>query len=435
MPLGLGLIGAGGFATFVAAAVADLPGVRLVAVADTDPGRAAVLAARHGAAAVPDAAALLARHAVEAVVIATPPGTHAGLALAALAAGRHVFCEKPLATTAADADAVHAAAAASGRTLVVDHVLRYNPLLRALVALRTRGLLPAVQRFAFDNDAADEDLPEGHWFWDEAHSGGILVEHGVHFFDAASMLIGSEPDRVQALGLRRPSGTLDSVVATAAHPGGVSATHAHGFTHAHRAERQLMRVDFGTAEARVHGWIPLRAELDVWTGEAGAARFAALHGRAAELFRLPGYRCSGAETVAVAVERDAGPARALGRGRAHEVPHRVRVRLTLGEDADKQRVYAESVRAAMADLVHGARTGDRPAADAGAGRAAVRTALAATRALRDGTTWRVADLGGDDHTGGTDGTGGAHRTGTPLPATSDKTTSKDATSTAAKPTG
>lgn len=393
-PLGLGLVGAGGFATFLASAFADLPEVRLDVVADTDAARAASLAAAHGAIAVSSADEVMARDSVDVVVIATPPGTHAELALAALAAGRHVFCEKPLATTIEQANAVRAAAvtaAATGQVLVVDHVLRYNPLLRALVELRDAGLLPAVQRFNFDNDAADEDLPEGHWFWDERHSGGIFVEHGVHFFDAASLLIGTEPELVQALGFRRASGTLDAVVATAAHPGGVSATHAHNFTHAHRAERQLTRLDFGTAEARVHGWIPLRAELDVWTDEDGAARLAALGGHPERLFDLPGFRRSGTELVEVSVERDAGSPRAIGRGRPHEVPHRVRALLALGADEDKQRVYAESVRAAMADLVRCARTGARPVADATAGRNAVRTAFAATRALREGTTRNVTD--------------------------------------------
>ena len=387
--LGVGLVGAGGFATFLAAAISDLPGLRLDAVTDADAERAMLLASRHDAAVVRNSDALLARDSVDVVVIATPPGQHASLAVAALAAGRHVFCEKPLAVTVAGADRVADAVAASGRVLVVDHVLRYNPLLRVITELRDTGLLGPVQRFAFENDAADEDLPDGHWFWDDTHSGGILIEHGVHFFDAASMIIGSEPERVQALGFRRDGGTLDSVVATASHPGGASASYAHGFTHAHRAERQLMRIDFGTAEARVHGWIPLRAELDIWTDDAGAARLETLGERGGQLFEVPGYRRGGDESVTAAIERSAGSPRAIGRGRAHRVPHHARVDLTLAAPSGKQRVYAASVRAAMADLMHCAVTGDRPAAGVDAGRRAVRTAAAATEALHDGRTHDV----------------------------------------------
>lgn len=391
---GVGLVGAGGFAAFLAAAIADLPEVRLDAVADPDVKRAGLLAARHDAAVAGDSAALLARDSVDIVAIATPPRHHADLAVEALAAGRHVFCEKPLAVTLVGADRVRDAVGTSGRVLVVDHVLRYNPLLRAIGELRETGLLGPVQRFAFENDAADEDLPEGHWFWDVTHSGGILIEHGVHFFDAASMLIGSEPESVQALGFRRESGTVDSVVATTSHPGGASASYAHSFAHARRAERQLMRIDFGAAEARVHGWIPLHAELDIWTDDLGASQLKALGARGGRVFEVAGYRCTGSERLTVTVERGAGSTHAISRGRQHCMPHHARVHLALGAQVDKPRVYAASVRAAMADLVHCAVTGGRPVANVDVGWHAVRTAAAATAALRDGCTHDVLAGGG-----------------------------------------
>lgn len=385
----LGLIGAGGFAAFLADAIADLPGAALVAVADADPTRARAMAARHGIAAVPDANALLALSDVDAVLIATPPAAHAGLALAALRAGRHVFCEKPMATTAADADAVLAATEASGLVLAVDHVLRYNPLLRAVAGLQAGGLLPAVRRFAFENDAADEDLPAGHWFWDEGASGGILVEHGVHFFDAARVLLGSEPVRVQAIDTGRDGGPADTVVATAVHPGGALATHAHGFSHAHRAERQLMRLDFGVAEARVHGWIPLSADLDVWCDDAGADLLADLPARFAELCAVPGFRPAGTETAKVTVRRHAAPGPARARGRDHHLPHHATARLELGAPRDKRRVYAQSVRAAVHDFADCVHTGRTPVADAAAGWSAVQVAAAATASLHDGRTHDV----------------------------------------------
>ena len=73
---------------------------------------------------------------VDAVVLATPAVTHAPLALEALAAGKHVFVEKPLALSEADAERVVAAAAQAGRTLMVGHLMLYHPgyeKLRALV--------------------------------------------------------------------------------------------------------------------------------------------------------------------------------------------------------------------------------------------------------------------------------------------------------------
>ena len=195
--------------------------------------------------------------------------------------------------------------------LVVDHVLRYNPLVRALCRLQG-SLLGPLQRFAFENDASDEDLDATHWFWQESTSGGILVEHGVHFFDAAHLLAGTLPEAVQAMSASRRDGTVDLVSATTRHPGGLLASFTHGFSHAHRCERQLMRLDYGTGEVRVEGWIPVRAVLDVWTDDAGADVAAELPQRAADLFAVDGYRLGRDAAITVQVRRDAGPTAARG---------------------------------------------------------------------------------------------------------------------------
>jgi predicted dehydrogenase len=250
--------------------------------------------------------------------------------------------------------------------------------------------LSGVRRFSFENDAADEDLPAGHWFWDDTISGGVLLEHGVHFFDAAAMLLAAPPCRVQAIGGRRPDGRTDTVVCTVEHVDGALASHAHGFSHSRRAERQLMRLDFGLAEARVHGWIPLRADLDVWADDDVADSYAQLPGRAAEMLAVAGARPSGYERISVTVERDAAPAVTHARGIAYRAPHRVTACLQVNGPDAKDRVYRESVRAALRDLATSARTGSTPRANITAGHAAVRLAAAAAAALHDGTTHRLA---------------------------------------------
>ncbi|WP_326714929.1 Gfo/Idh/MocA family oxidoreductase [Streptomyces sp. NBC_01474] len=389
-PLGVGLVGCGGFAEFVLDAVAGLPGLRLAAVADPSRDRAERLGARHGVPALASLDELLGRDDVAAVLIATPPATHAAMAITALRAGRHVFCEKPLATTTEDASAVAHEARLAGRVLVVDHVLRYNPLLRAVRHLTERGLLAPPRRFLFENDASDEDLGPDHWFWDPAHSGGIFVEHGVHFFDAARTLLGSDPVSVRATAVARPGGPVDMVSADVVHPGGVLAAHLHSFTHAHRAERQLMRLDHGFAETRISGWIPVRAEISAWTDEAGAHRWQQLPDQLGELLSVDGFRPHGEERITVRVERDAGPAApARGRGEQRTVPHHVTAVIDLGGEARKPYVYAQSVRAAVADLVRAVREGTPPVADAVSGLAAVAVAEAATLAASTGTEQRV----------------------------------------------
>ena len=384
-PLRVGLVGAGRFGRFLAGAMADLTDVRLVVVADTDPSRAGALANELGVRPAMRWEDLLTDAEVDVVVVATPPSSHATIACAALDSGRHVLCEKPLATDAASAAAVRVAAEQSGRVLVVDHVLRYNPLLRALVALQA-SLLGPLQRFAFENDASDEHLLPDHWFWQEELSGGIFVEHGVHFFDAAHLLAGSLPQAVQAMTAARHDGTVDLVSATTRHQGGLLASFSHGFSHASRCERQLMRLDHGTAEVRVEGWIPVRAVIDAWTDDAGADAASDLPHRAGELLAVDGHRLDPAAAISVQVQRNADAVTAVGRGRTHVVPHRVRVELTLGGPAAKEKVYAESVRAAAADLVRCASTGATPRSGAHEGWAAVVVADAAKRAAADGTT-------------------------------------------------
>jgi len=386
---GVGLVGCGGFGGYLLQAVHDIPGLRVVACADPDRGRALALADRYGAEVAAGPEELIARPDVDVVALATPPAAHADLAVAALRAGRHVFCEKPLAMSLDDAVQVTAEADRAAGVLVVDHVLRYNPVLRALQRLRAEGLLDDLRRFAFENDASDEDLGPDHWFWDPGHSGGIHIEHGVHFFDAARALMGSEPESVHGTEVRRDGGPVDIVVATAVHPGGAVATHTHSFTHAHRAERQLMRLDYGFAEARVTGWIPTYATVTAWTDDEGAARWARLPDRG-DLLDVPGLRPRGDERITVSVTRDAGPARpAAGRGVRRSVPHLVECVIDLGGEARKPHVYTESVRAAFTDLLRCAASGGTPVADARSGLTAVAVAEAATRSARTGRTEQV----------------------------------------------
>jgi predicted dehydrogenase len=380
--LGLGFVGAGRFASFLAESAASLPAVAVRAVADPRFEAAESLARRHGARATASWVDLLGAPDVEAVVVATPPADHAGIARAALEAGKHVFCEKPLALDDAAAADLVETVERTGKVLVVDHVLRYNPLLRALARLRGH-LLGPVQRFCFENDASDEDLGDDHWFWDESRSGGIFVEHGVHFFDAAAMLLDREATSVQAVAAHRRGGPVDLVSATVSHGDDSLATHTHSFTHAHRCERQLMRLDCGAAEVRVDGWIPVHAVIDAWTDDAGLRFAEGLPDRTAELLHVPGFRLGRRAAIGVESQRDAAPAAARGRGVALDVPHHVRVELTLGGHPAKPEAYAESVRAALTDLATCIADGRSPVTGVREGAAAVAVATAARRSARE----------------------------------------------------
>ena len=352
-----------------------------MAVADRDRGRADALAATHRLEAC-DPERLLADPRVAVVAIATPPADHARTALAALGAGRHVFCEKPLATSLEDASAVLAAAAGPGSPrLTVDYVLRRNPLY-ALLARLQRALLGPLRRFAFENLASDEHLEPGHWFWDRQVSGGIAVEHGVHFFDAGAWLLGSQPELVQALEAGRPDGRVDTMLATARHPGGATASYAHSFTRPQRAESQWTTLDWGElADGRLYGWIPVELELDVRTDGAGLAAVQALTTDQRAALAVPGYRPSGAERITLELASRGQPGR-----------WDLRLRATLGGHAAKGRVYRESVRAGLADLLGAVTTGTPPSVSPADAWTSLATALAAQHAATTGTATRPAAL-------------------------------------------
>jgi predicted dehydrogenase len=235
------------------------------------------------------------------------------------------------------------------------------------------------RRFLFENDAADESLPPEHWFWDRSLSGGIFVEHGVHFFDVAHMFLDAPAQQVVAAETRRDGWPAPDLVSATVVHGDALATHTHSFTHLHRAERQLMRLDFGSAEVRIDGWIPVSAELVAYTDAAGEATIRAVLEEPG-LLEIPGVQLPERPVVV-----DATDASGTGLTDRPDATRRVTARLTLGGEPAKQSVYAAGVAAALADL-HACRADAtrRPRSNADTAAAAVTVAELATRAAGSG---------------------------------------------------
>jgi len=142
-PLHFGLIGAGWIGTFHAETLAHrLPNARLVAVADPVPGAAERLSAPRS---YLDPMELIADPSVEAVAICSPAATHADLVVAAAQAGKHVFCEKPMALTLADADRAIAAARDAGVALQVGFNRRFATDFADMHARITEGSIGTPQ--------------------------------------------------------------------------------------------------------------------------------------------------------------------------------------------------------------------------------------------------------------------------------------------------
>lgn len=273
MPLvGIGLVGAGAYGEFCLAAFAGVPEVSIAAVCDTDTARAERFAAQYGAQAYTTLEAILDNPAVEIVALNTPPFLHAAQGLAALNAGKHLFCEKPLALTLADGRALLDAAARNYVRLTVDYVMRYNPLWATAASIREAGVLGALLHLDLANHAAGLSLPAAHWFWDKAKSGGIWIEHGVHFFDAFAWVAGTNGEITGAQAFSNARGQEDRVEALARY-GNASAHFYHGFTHSGAHEQTTARLTFERGYLTLHEWVPTRLEIDSLTpADAEAVR-------------------------------------------------------------------------------------------------------------------------------------------------------------------
>jgi predicted dehydrogenase len=194
--------------------------------------------------------------------IATPPWLHYTQSRNALLAGKHVICEKPAALTTSEAEELRQLARSRNLLYVVNLIQRYNPLFSIVKKIINNRLLGNFLHGFFENYASDEKLVPDHWFWDETKSGGIFIEHGVHFFDLFEGWLG-EGKLVSALQLHRPDISLsivDRVQATVLYEDGV-VNFYHGFDQARILDRQEMRIEFERGEISLYEWVPVRMKL------------------------------------------------------------------------------------------------------------------------------------------------------------------------------
>jgi predicted dehydrogenase len=193
----LGFLGVGWIGLQRMRAVLESGAAEIVAIADpSDKLRAAALEAAPNARPVSSIEELLALP-LDGISIATPSALHAQHALACLAGGRAVFCQKPLARTLAETRTVVDAARAHNRLLEVDFSYRNTAALRALKAVIDSGELGPIYaaRLVFHN-AYGPDKP---WYYDRAASGGgCVMDLGVHLVDSALWLLGERVTRVDS---------------------------------------------------------------------------------------------------------------------------------------------------------------------------------------------------------------------------------------------
>lgn len=182
----------------------------LKAVADADDGRAQALAAEFAVEAMaPDA--VFAAPDIDAVVLALPAQFHARSALRAIAAGKHVLIEKPMALNVADAEAVARAAEGTGLVVMTGHVLRFHPAFERLTAMVADGALGAIRYIHAHRVGLGAFHAENDALWD-------IAPHDLSLILA---LTGEEPSSVRGEGSATINHLSDFAHLHLAFPGGI----------------------------------------------------------------------------------------------------------------------------------------------------------------------------------------------------------------------
>ncbi len=266
--LNIAVVGAGGFAQFATAEFVKIPNVKLVGVFDENQENATRLKSIDATVKIHGSLEeLLKEQNIDLIYIATPPYLHFTQSKKALLAGKHVICEKPAAIKLDHAKELRELAASKKLLYVVNLMQRYNTLYDAVNRLIQDKILGDFLHGFFENYASDEALTEEHWFWDEAKSGGIFIEHGVHFFDLFSGWLGEGKIVASQKANRKPHKNVwDKVQATVMFSGGL-VNFYHGFDQPKVMDRQEMRLQFERGEITLYEWVPTRLKMTALSDE------------------------------------------------------------------------------------------------------------------------------------------------------------------------
>ncbi len=183
-PLRVGVVGVGVMGSNHARVLSELPGVRLVGVADPDRKRRDLVTSKLGCAGFDDVSELIA-HGVDAVTIAAPTHLHRDIAVECIARGMHVLVEKPIAPTVEEGRAIVAAARRAGVTLMVGHVERFNPAVQS------------IKRAIQDQDILSIAITRVGPFPPRMSNVGVVIDLAVHDIDLIRWFTDSEIVEIQ----------------------------------------------------------------------------------------------------------------------------------------------------------------------------------------------------------------------------------------------
>ena len=201
----VGMIGVGNRGFYVMQGVIAQPNAKVTAVCDIKPDRLDKAATAANAKTYTDYRKLLDDKSIDAVYIATPPDLHVEMAIAALKAGKHVYCEKPLGTTAESIKQLLNVAKQSKNVFQVGQQMRSMKRLQNTVAKINDGAIGKVMMIKAQRhipEDLDHNGSSADWFFDVKRSGGYLIEMSVHNLDLCNWIIGpgARPERAAGFG-------------------------------------------------------------------------------------------------------------------------------------------------------------------------------------------------------------------------------------------
>jgi myo-inositol 2-dehydrogenase / D-chiro-inositol 1-dehydrogenase len=197
-PVRFALAGFGAWGKFHASAIAGNVDAQLVAItAPSETSRAEARQLYPQAAIFADALEMIASVEFDIIDIVTPSHTHREIALAAMAKGRHVLLEKPMAITLEDCQAIVAGAAAHGVHLAVGHELRLSSQWGEIKSIIDAGTIGDPQYALVELSRKPYRLGASGWRYDPARVGSWVLEEPIHFFDLARWYLESSGDPVE----------------------------------------------------------------------------------------------------------------------------------------------------------------------------------------------------------------------------------------------
>lgn len=259
----IGVIGHGGFGRFCVENYQAMENVEVAAVAGTRTDGVENFAKEFN---IPfyttDYKEILKRDDIDAVAIMTPPSLHCEMAIEAAQHGKAFLVEKPLALSLEEADRMIAAAEENQVPATIGFVMRYSTIYDKAREIAKSGKLGRLKRMIFENYASGH-LPDSHWLFDQTMSGGLLVEHSVHFFDIFTSIVGADFLKAKSM-TPSPRETL----AVVEYPNDIIATFYHAFDKPGALERNGAKFIFEKGYVEVDGWIPMAIRTE-YENEAG----------------------------------------------------------------------------------------------------------------------------------------------------------------------